>query len=99
MINDWEFDKNSSSLTLVEKLLIKYVMDVRDCLNYWRKELIIEKPAKNGLQMVTRKKRFTFKWRFKYLFALNNRSEQILTFSVKPKLHTSYILIFFSTIL
>ena len=44
-------------------------------------------------------KRFTFKGRFKYLFALNNRSEQILTFSVKPKLHTSYILIFFSTIL
>ena len=26
-----------------------------------KKELIIEKPTKNGLQIVTRKKRFTFK--------------------------------------
>ena len=51
--------------------------------------MIIEKPTKNGLQIVARKKRFTFKWRFKYLFALSNESEQILTLSIKPKVYTS----------
>ena len=57
--------------------------------------LIIEKPTKNGLQIVTAEKRCKLKWRFKYLFALNNEPEQILTLSLKPKVHTSYILNFF----
>ena len=59
--------------------------------------MIIEKPTKNGLQIVAGKKRFTFKLRFKYLFALSNESEQILTLSIKPKVYTSYFtfLIFF----
>ena len=35
----------------------------------------------------------------KYLFALCNESEQILTLSIKPKVHTSYILNFFFAML
>ena len=78
------FDVNSFYFLLVEKLFIEYPMVVRDCIHQWRKRLVIEKPTKNGLQIVTGKKKpFTFKWRFKYLFALNNGSEQILSFSLK----------------
>ena len=50
--------------------------------------MIIGKPTKNGLQIVAGKNRFTFKWRFKYLFELYNESEQILTLSIKPKVHS-----------
>ena len=49
------FDVNSFYFLLVEKLLIEYPMVVRDCIHQWRKGLIIEKPSKNGLQIVTGK--------------------------------------------
>ena len=60
-------------------------------------EWLSESPRKMDYKSLPEKNRFTFKWRFKYLFALYNESEQILTLCIKPKVHTSYFtfLIFF----